>query len=249
MNKKYVLFALIASGLSVFGVFALKAQSEPKSTSTTSMDGDWVGRLSEKLANLKVVIHIKTLPTGVVEATLDSPDQGGYGILVSAISIKDNNLSFEIKMLDVTYNGKLNTEKNAISGNFVQRGITSELTFQSLAFAMAKIPSELNFKYGGTIPNDFRPSPEKEECKITLKNKTPDYICLGLINSDGNLQHGWADGNAGMPVFYVSPNSQTNAQRPYSPSVGSAFVILTISGKVIGYGKPSKAGNYELVIE
>jgi hypothetical protein len=249
MNKKRILFALVASGLSVFGLLALKAEPEPKSANTTSMDGDWVGRLSEAIANLKVVIHIKTLPTGVAEATMDSPDQGGYGVPVSAISIKDNNLSFEIKTLDVIYNGKLNPEKNAISGNFVQHGITSELTFQSLASAMAKIPTELNFKYGRTIPNDFRPSLEKEECKITLKNKTADYICLGVINSDGNLQYGWADGNAGMPVFYVSPNSQTNAQRPYSPSVGSAFVILTISGKVIGYGKPSKAGNYELVIE
>ncbi len=125
MNKKHILFALVASGLSVFGVLALKAQPEPKSASTTSMDGDWVGRLSEAIGNLNVVIHIKTLPTGVAEATMDSPDQGGYGVPVSAISIKDNNLSFEIKTLDVTYNGKLNTEKNAISGNFVQRGITS----------------------------------------------------------------------------------------------------------------------------
>jgi hypothetical protein len=249
MNKKHILSALIASGLSVFGVLALKAEPEPKSAITKSMDGDWVGRLSENLANLKIVIHIKTLPTGLAEATMDSPDQGGYGLPVSAITIKDNNLSFEIRTLDVTYNGKLNTEKSKISGNFVQHGMTSELTFQSLASAMARMPSELNFKYGRTIPNDFRPSPEKEECKITLKNKTSEYICLGLINSDGNLQYGWADGNAGMPVFYVSPNSQTNAQRPYSPSVGSAFVILTISGKVIGYGKPSKAGNYELVVE
>ena len=143
----------------------------------------------------------------------------------------------------------MNAEKKEISGSFFQRGMVSKITFQTLASAMAKIPSELNFRYGRTIPNDFRPSPEKGECKITLKNKTADYICLGLINSDGNLQYGWADGNAGMPVFYVSPNSQTNAQRPYSPSVGSAFVILTISGKVIGYGKPAKAGDYELVID
>jgi len=249
MNKKHNLYALIVMGIFSCGVQALKAEPEPKSAITKSMDGDWVGRLSENLANLKIVIHIKTLPTGLAEATMDSPDQGGYGLPVSAITIKDNNLSFEIRTLDVTYNGKLNTEKSKISGNFVQHGMTSELTFQSLASAMARIPSELNFKYGRTIPNDFRPSPEKEECKITLKNKTSEYICLGLINSDGNLQYGWADGNAGMPVFYVSPNSQTNAQRPYSPSVGSAFVILTISGKVIGYGKPSKAGNYELVVE
>lgn len=249
MNKKLNLYALIVMGIFSCGVQTLKAEPEPKSAITKSMDGDWVGRLSENLANLKIVIHIKTLPTGLAEATMDSPDQGGYGLPVSAITIKDNNLSFEIRTLDVTYNGKLNTEKSKISGNFVQHGMTSELTFQSLASAMARMPSELNFKYGRTIPNDFRPSPEKEECKITLKNKTSEYICLGLINSDGNLQYGWADGNAGMPVFYVSPNSQTNAQRPYSPSVGSAFVILTISGKVIGYGKPSKAGNYELVVE
>jgi len=249
MIKKTVLFALIGSGLFTLGLQSLNAEPERNAAQVTSMEGDWVGRLSEKIANLKIVIHIKKSPTGGVEGTFDSPDQGGYGLPITAITIKDDKLSFEIKRIDVTYNGQLNAEKNAISGNFVQHGITSELTFQSLASAMAKIPTELNFNYGRTIPNDFRPSLANEECKIALKNKTSEYICLGVINSDGNLLYGWADGNAGMPVFYVSPNSQTNAQKPYSLSVGSAFVILSISGKIIGYGKPAKAGNYELVIE
>ena len=248
MNKKHILFALVASGLSVFGVSALKAQSEPKSASTTSMDGDWVGRLAENFGNLKIIIHIKTTPTGI-EGTTDSPDQDAYGLPISTITVNGDDLTYRINSIDVTFTGKMNAEKKEISGSFFQRGMVSKITFQTLASAMAKIPSELNFRYGRTIPNDFRPSPEKGESKITLKNKTADYICLGLINSDGNLQYGWADGNAGMPVFYVSPNSQTNAQKPYSPSVGSAFVILTISGKVIGYGKPAKAGDYELVID
>jgi hypothetical protein len=248
MNKKLNLYALIVMGIFSCGVQALKAEPEPKSASTTSMDGDWVGRLAENFGNLKIIIHIKTTPTGI-EGTTDSPDQGAYGLPISTITVNGDDLTYRINNIDVSFSGKMNAEKKEISGSFFQHGMVSKITFQTLASAMARIPSELNFKYGRTIPNDFRPSPEKEECKITLKNKTADYICLGLINSDGNLQYGWADGNAGMPVFYVSPNSQTNAQRPYSSSVGSAFVILTISGKVIGYGKPSKAGNYELVIE
>jgi hypothetical protein len=65
MNKKTILFALVGSGLFTLGVQALNAEPEGNAAQSTSMDGDWVGRLSEKIANLKIVIHIKKSPSAV----------------------------------------------------------------------------------------------------------------------------------------------------------------------------------------
>ena len=214
---------------------------------TVSMDGSWVGRLSEKIGNLKVILHIKPGASGPT-ATLDSPDQGGYGIPVSKISVEGSQLSFRIDSLDVTYQGKMDSDKKEIQGIFVQRGMSSELVLRPLGSLTAQIPAELAFQYSTQIP-DARPSPGEGECRIHLLNGTKDYLCLALIDADGNLRHGWTDGKPGQPVFYVGPGRRTATDRPYVIATGVPFLVLTLNGRVVGNGKPAKAGEYDLKLE
>ena len=214
----------------------------------SSMNGSWVGRLSEKIGNLKLVLHIKTGANGPT-ATLDSPDQGGYGIPVSKISVEGNQLSFRIDQLDVTYQGKMDSGKKEIQGVFVQRGLSSELVLRPHEMLAAQIPAELAFQYSALPPKELRPSPGEGECRIHLLNGTKDYLCLATLDADGNLRHGWSEGKPGQPVFYVGPGSRTATDRPYVIATGVPFLVLTLNGRVIGHGKPSKAGQYELKLE
>lgn len=215
---------------------------------SSSMEGSWVGRLSEQLGSLKLVLHIKNDGSRLV-ATMDSPDQNGYGIPVSHISREGNKLSFQIEKLTVEFQGTLDPKKKEIHGTFRQYGMSCDLGFRSLAAMLDQLPSELGFQYAEKLPKDLLPSPGEGSCRIRLFNKTTDYLCLALVDGDGNLRHGWAEGKANTTVFYVSPESQTALDRPYLVAVGTPFVILSLAGRILGYGQPSKAGDYDLKLE
>jgi hypothetical protein len=107
----------------------------------------------------------------------------------------------------------------------------------------------LSFTYSSDLPKKFAKVQASGGAKVHLINKSDEYICLALINSDGNLQYGWTDGNAGLPVFFVTPGKRTNQARPYCPAVGQPFAILTAGGEVIGYGQISVEGEFDLTIE
>ena len=107
----------------------------------------------------------------------------------------------------------------------------------------------LSFTYSSDLPKKFPKVQASGGSKVHLINKSDEYICLAIINSDGNLQHGWTDGNAGLPVFFVAPGKRTNQARPYCPAVGQPFAILTAGGEVIGYGQISVEGEFDFIIE
>ena len=107
----------------------------------------------------------------------------------------------------------------------------------------------LSFTYSSDLPKKFPKVQSSGGSKVHLINKSDEYICLAIINSDGNLQHGWTDGNAGLPVFFVAPGKRTNQANPYCPAVGQPFAILTAGGEVIGYGQISAEGEFNLIIE
>ena len=109
--------------------------------------------------------------------------------------------------------------------------------------------ASLNFVYESELPKKFPKVQSSGGSKVHLINKSDEYICLAIINRDGNLQHGWTDGNAGLPVFFVAPGKRTNQANPYCPAVGQPFAILTAGGEVIGYGQISAEGEFNLIIE
>jgi len=214
----------------------------------SSFEGDWVGRLSDKMANLKLVFNIPRHPSGFT-ATMDSPSQRGYGIPVSQISLEGEQVSLRIDRLDVTYQGKFDSKQGEIRGTFFQSGMVSELVLRPLAALTAKLPKELSFTYGTKVPKDFRPISGQGLLRIQLRNETTDYICLATLNAQGNILHGWTDGRPGSPVFYVGPGSRTDPAAPYSYSAGNTFVVLTASGRILGYGRANQAGECELLVE
>ncbi|MDQ3011912.1 MAG: hypothetical protein M3X11_14535, partial [Acidobacteriota bacterium] len=66
---------------------------------------------------------------GGLKATFDSIDQGATGIPVSSVSFSDGTLKFALDEAQASYEGKLDTGRNVISGNWSQGGASTPLDF------------------------------------------------------------------------------------------------------------------------
>ncbi|MCI4671369.1 MAG: alpha/beta hydrolase [Bacteroidia bacterium] len=95
--------------------------------------GDWEGKLEVGAQSMRIIFHISE-EEGVLAATMDSPDQGAYGIPVSEISFEAPKLNIKLDRLFINYTGKYDPEAKSISGTFVQ--------------GMGAVP--LNLSYGTT---------------------------------------------------------------------------------------------------
>ncbi len=87
--------------------------------------GDWHGQLDVHGTKLRISFHV--IKTNIAYAsTMDSPDQGAFGIPTDKTTYKNNNLFITLKTIGVTFNGKLESDK--IEGTFNQNGMDFPLT-------------------------------------------------------------------------------------------------------------------------
>lgn len=82
--------------------------------------GDWEGTLHAGVADLHLVLHISKADAGGLKATLDSVDQGAYGVPVNSIVLKQSQLSLGVDAVHGTYEGKVASDGGTISGTWTQ---------------------------------------------------------------------------------------------------------------------------------
>ncbi|HVO81371.1 MAG TPA: alpha/beta fold hydrolase [Terriglobales bacterium] len=117
--------------------------------------GDWQGTLKVGEAELRLVLHIGKNPDGSLRATMDSIDQGSYGLPVSSISLKEAQLSFSVDVVRGIYEGKVSADASEISGTWSQ-GQPLPLNFKKAAAPIktehkpAK-PSDIDGDWWGTL--------------------------------------------------------------------------------------------------
>ena len=102
--KKYLFLCFIFCGFAFVG----KAQS---------FLGSWAGDLALPSAKLKVVFHLKN-SDNVWSGTMDSPNQGAFGIPIQTIKVVGDSLFVADARIAMQYKGKL--EINQIKGIFKQ---------------------------------------------------------------------------------------------------------------------------------
>lgn len=90
-------------------------------------EGDWTGRLELGGGrSLKLVLHIGA-PTDTV--TLDSPDQGAYGLPCETVYLLDDSINIRIPRLMMSYQGRVGLD-GVLSGVFAQGNIRLPLSFR-----------------------------------------------------------------------------------------------------------------------
>lgn len=83
--------------------------------------GDWAGALDLGSASLRVVFHISQGDGGALSATMDSPDQGAFGIAVDTTTFEDRKLRLAIAAVAGGYEGTLQDD-GTVQGTWSQGG-------------------------------------------------------------------------------------------------------------------------------
>lgn len=110
----------------------------------SSVAGDYAGTLGE----LHLRLHVRQGHSGSLTGTLDSVDQGDFGIQCSQFSIAGKQLSFAVPEVHGTYKGEISEDGNTITGTWDQ-GTPTPLIFKgrvpptvaSLSSKLAQIDS------------------------------------------------------------------------------------------------------------
>jgi pimeloyl-ACP methyl ester carboxylesterase len=111
-------------------VLALGQKPTPPADSSPSVVGTWEGTLDAGTAKFRLVLHIEGVKDGALVGRLDSPDQGASDLPIDSLTVADNTLRFEMKSLAATYEGKLESDGDQITGEFRQGGQALPLSFK-----------------------------------------------------------------------------------------------------------------------
>lgn len=100
--------------------FNLKSQNE--------IAGDWFGFLDVQNVKIKIVFHILN-QENIYSGTMDSPDQGTYGLNLNAVKFSNQNVTFDLNVFGIMYEGIL-ISKDSISGDFKQGNFIQKMTLK-----------------------------------------------------------------------------------------------------------------------
>ncbi len=107
---------IISSLILILAVCAVNGQG---------IEGSWTGKLTIPQGELRVNFHVTSSDNGY-SSTMDSPDQGAFGIPVDSTSFVNQELTIKIASIDMVYKGTL-TEDNDVKGTLHQMGQSLEL--------------------------------------------------------------------------------------------------------------------------
>ena len=97
------------------------------------LEGLWSGAIAVQAGlELRVVLNVTEKAPGRRRAVLDSPDQSLSGLPISALTLKDGNLAFEMKLLKAEFTGKRSEDGIAYEGTWTQLGRKFPLTLKKV---------------------------------------------------------------------------------------------------------------------
>lgn len=103
------------------------ALGEVMSAEESAISGSWIGKLEfSPEHSLRVVLNIKHSSESESSVTMDSPDQGAYGIPMLIAYIDNDSISVTYPQQSIAYCGRLDC--NAIKGTFRQGLLNMSLT-------------------------------------------------------------------------------------------------------------------------
>ncbi|NNU16391.1 alpha/beta fold hydrolase [Parvularcula sp. ZS-1/3] len=158
--------------------------------------GDWEGILSVMTQELPVNIHVT--PDAGEQVTLDSPDQGLFGLAATEVEVFEGALRLEWETLGAAYVGRIDDAGEAINGEFSQGPITTELVFTRMDPAEAAALEEEAAAPTATRPQEpVEPFPYRTE-EVSLA--TTDGVTLA-----GTLTH--PEGEGPFPAIVLLSGS------------------------------------------
>lgn len=106
-----------------------------------SVAGSWAGTLDTGAGTLRIVFHLAPTDDGLA-ATMDSPDQGAYGIAAGPVTLEGGSLRIEVPVVSGHYEGEIAAGRGRIDGTWHQAGMTFPLVLEPSADAAPERPQE-----------------------------------------------------------------------------------------------------------
>lgn len=129
------MLGILAIGSGVLRATQSKSESR-QSTNTPAaartgvrIDGVWTGELLAGDAKIHLVLHLSHGEGGGLKATLDSLDQGVYG-MAADVTRTDATLRLEMAKVGVAFEGKITPDGKTIEGQWSQGNAAVPLTFR-----------------------------------------------------------------------------------------------------------------------
>ena len=134
-----------------------------------TLDGIWSGTLKTGMTSLQVVFHIGHDESGQATCTMDSPDQGAYGITAEVNYLSADSMSIGCKSIYAEYKGHLSGD--SIQGSFSQSLISLPLNLHRIddSALQARRPQH---------PQPPYPYPTKE---VTFTNEADHATLAGTL--------------------------------------------------------------------
>ena len=161
---KYLSFLQQIRAIAVFlAIFAHGSFSQAQDVA-----GQWNGVLTVQGINLRIVFHVNKTDDGYA-ATMDSPDQGAFGIPVTATAFDGSKLSLMIQNIGVLYEGEFKTD--SVAGTFKQGAL-------SVPMILKRTPAEVKPVNRPQEPKP--PYPYRSE-EVTFENKNAGVTLAGTL--------------------------------------------------------------------
>jgi pimeloyl-ACP methyl ester carboxylesterase len=91
----------------------------------------WEGKLALGAGlSLRIVVRVQKTEDGRLLGRFESPDQTAQRLKLDSIALEKTKLTFAMKAIGATYEGKLNPEENEAIGTFTQNGTKLALTLK-----------------------------------------------------------------------------------------------------------------------
>lgn len=156
-------------------VYAQKPAANASGTAKTGIAGTWQGTLHLPNHDLRTVLKIAESPGGKLSATFYSIDQGGQGIATSSVSFQNGVLQFAIQFIGLSYDGKMSSDGNSITGTSTQMGHSLPLIFEratpETAWTIPPPPPQV-----APMAADANPGVEVATIKPTEPGKNATYF-------------------------------------------------------------------------
>jgi hypothetical protein len=111
------------------------AETDPRPLSRSEvlalLAGRWLGSLDTGNGKLRFVLRIeRSAGNQELVPLLDSPDQGGRDVPVTAITMKDRTVTFESESIGGAFRGDLDSRETTMQGTWLQLGKEYPLTLK-----------------------------------------------------------------------------------------------------------------------
>ena len=118
--------------IAAFAALVLALAALPAAASAqASPVGDWTGSLDAGMqGTLTIVFHVTKSDDGALDATLDSPDQGAFGIDAGPVTLEEQKIRIEVPAVAGYYAGTIAEDGSKIDGEWSQGGMSLPLVLE-----------------------------------------------------------------------------------------------------------------------